>query len=315
MVFLREKQVGLLIAHHKRTKNNHTNKHTQKTSYFDGTRPAPSCTPLSNTGAKHACGAFATPSAEAIAACPGYNAWTQGVDVSAVTNSFYLDAFKADPTLAAQRTAAFKCKQVNYLLAALDVCNCNTPGFANGPLCLRWTNQTCLPSAGGQANCCDTYPMSTKNNNLPVTCADMLLGSNRLQRGLNFISYLKQTYPGFKPRFVVSQNTGLTSWDIYGTRFVFCFFVLFCRWLALNVASARRRRRRRCAPHTHPADPTTNVIKFNCLTHDTQRTQHTRHYSSLSSPTARSRTTRTRARRTPRSARRRAKVEHKQNKQ
>ena len=143
-----------------------------------------------------------------------------------------MDAFKADPTLAAQRTAAFKCKQVNYLLAALDVCNCNTPGFANGPLCLRWTNQTCTPSAG-QANCCDTYPMSTTNNNLPVGCGDMLLGSNRLQRGLNFISYLKQKFPGVKPRYSVSQNTGLTSWDLYGTRcvvlFVFCVLCfVFC---------------------------------------------------------------------------------------
>ena len=201
-------------------------------TYFDARRPALSCSTLNNTGTSHKCGAFAVLSAGAVAACPAYDQWSYGVDVSAVGtpadgySSFYLDAFKADPTLAAQRTTAYKCKQIKYVLAAADVCNCNTAGFANGAQCLKWTNQTCSPNAHGGYSCCDTYPDSTTSNALPVECGDMLGGSNRLQRALNFMSYLKVVYPRFKPNYVLTQNTGMTSWDIYGA--FFCFFLFFC---------------------------------------------------------------------------------------
>ena len=38
-----------------------------------------------------------------------------------------------------------------------------------------------------------------------------------MQCGLNFMSYLKQKFPGVKPQCAVMKNTGLTSWDLYGT--------------------------------------------------------------------------------------------------
>lgn len=42
-------------------------------------------------------------------------------------------------------------------------------------------------------NCCDTYPDAV-NNDLATSCGSNLQGSNRLQRGLNYVSYLQRYY-------------------------------------------------------------------------------------------------------------------------
>lgn len=82
-----------------------------------------------------------------------------------------------------------------YLLSGdSDVCNCNTEGFQNRPdVCypsLRETESTCSENKHGGVGCCDTYPDST-NNHLSLSCESMLQGSNRLQRGLLYMQYLK----------------------------------------------------------------------------------------------------------------------------
>ena len=71
-------------------------------------------------------------------------------------------------------------KEVFYVLGESDVCNCETDGYDNDPsLCYPLNLFTCQ----------DTYPDS-KGNNLDTKCQGMIQGSNRLQRGLNYLNYL-----------------------------------------------------------------------------------------------------------------------------
>ena len=88
-----------------------------------------------------------------------------------------------------------------------DYCNCNTPNFNNDKRhCFPLTggNSTaCLPDDEGGPGCCDTWPDADTRNDLDTECGAMFQGSNRLQRGLNFIDYLKTFYEAKKIAYSV----------------------------------------------------------------------------------------------------------------
>jgi hypothetical protein len=44
--------------------------------------------------------------------------------------------------------------------------------------------------------CCDTYPDTGSSNALATDCESLLQGSNRLQRGLNYIGHLERMGAG-----------------------------------------------------------------------------------------------------------------------
>lgn len=66
----------------------------------------------------------------------------------------------------------------------------------SGP-CKPFMYDSAATSSDGDSavTCCDSYPQS-QNNSLAVSCAAGMQGSNRLQRGLNYVSYLKYYYGG-----------------------------------------------------------------------------------------------------------------------
>ena len=88
------------------------------------------------------------------------------------------------------------------------MCNCNTKGFINNvDVCyptLRESENECADNAYGGKGCCDTYPDST-NNHLSLACEAMIQGSNRLQRGLLYMQYLRLYWAkeNFSPRYSV----------------------------------------------------------------------------------------------------------------
>ena len=118
----------------------------------------------------------------------------------------------------------YRYKDIRYVLGAWDSCNCEGEGYSNPPHCILpiktsipsiptdkevYTEKQCKPSlydnntdkyASLRGNtietattCCDTFPDST-NNDLSITCGSELQGSNRLQRGLNYMSYLQHYF-------------------------------------------------------------------------------------------------------------------------
>merc|ERR1719469_1697124 len=164
--------------------------------YLDGRRPARACSSLRDTGPAHFCTTFAAPDA---AACPGFDNYKYGLtdlsDVSAT--NLYLTAYANNATVLAQAVAAYPLRDVRYLLGEYDTCNCNTAGYANphGYCYPAATAAACSPNADGGSlsgrGCCDTYPDSNTSNALAVGCEALLQGSNRLQRGRNYLSYLQ----------------------------------------------------------------------------------------------------------------------------
>eukprot|EP00930_Biecheleria_cincta_P043731 TRINITY_DN30009_c0_g1_i1.p3 TRINITY_DN30009_c0_g1~~TRINITY_DN30009_c0_g1_i1.p3 ORF type:complete len:103 (-),score=8.91 TRINITY_DN30009_c0_g1_i1:228-536(-) len=53
---------------------------------------------------------------------------------------------------------------------------------------------SCLPNSYGGTGCCDTYPDARTDNAFDTRCQAMLQGTNRLQRGINFIAHLKSFF-------------------------------------------------------------------------------------------------------------------------
>lgn len=88
------------------------------------------------------------------------------------------------------------------------MCNCNTKQYVNRKdVCypvLGAAEAQCESSDYGGNGCCDTFPDST-NNHLSLACEAMLQGSNRLQRGVLYMLYLKSYWSdvGFEPNFSI----------------------------------------------------------------------------------------------------------------
>lgn len=120
-------------------------------------------------------------------------------------------------------------KDIRYVFGALDTCNCKTEGYVNAahcdpgllasssssssygkgpkshdekhqeekhqPMCITPNSADAIlgSDTGVYSDCCDTYP-DALNNDLSTSCGSNLQGTNRLQRGLNYMSYLQDYY-------------------------------------------------------------------------------------------------------------------------
>ena len=167
--------------------------------YLDATRPDATCSPLSDTGASHKCSSFSVPSSASD--CAAYDDYKYGLsDLAAQTSNLYLSGFADNATRLAAAVAAFPYRDVRFIFGTEDVCNCNTDGFENSQAyCYPAAADGCSPNADGGSvgghGCCDTYPDSYTSNAVDVKCEALLQGSNRLQRGLNFVAYLRALAP------------------------------------------------------------------------------------------------------------------------
>jgi hypothetical protein len=87
-------------------------------------------------------------------------------------------------------------KDVRFIFGARDVCQCNIPGYQNRPDACYHSGAQCSPNEHGGTidghTCCDTWPDTTSSNLCAHSCEAMLQGSNRLQRGINYVAYLRQ---------------------------------------------------------------------------------------------------------------------------
>ena len=87
-------------------------------------------------------------------------------------------------------------KDVRFIFGARDVCQCNILGYKNRPDACYHSDAQCSPNVYGGTidghTCCDTWPDTTTSNLCAHTCEAMLQGSNRLQRGINYVAYLRQ---------------------------------------------------------------------------------------------------------------------------
>lgn len=162
--------------------------------YFDKNRPHPECSPLRHTGTEHSCDYFAQPATDA---CTTFDTYKYGLSLEGyhIKNTYLMSFGDYNKTVEAAR-ADFKDKDLRFLFGDADVCSCNIPGYVNAyPSCYpQLGGVPCLPNAAGGSSgydsCCDTFPGGTKNN-VAFTCEAILQGSNRLQRGLNYMSYLR----------------------------------------------------------------------------------------------------------------------------
>merc|ERR1712014_19161 len=90
-------------------------------------------------------------------------------------------------------TLSFPSKGIKFLFGSEDACNCNYLSYENPSFCIH-SNLSCSPVYGHGARCCDTYPDTLTENAVDNTSAAMLQGSNRLQRGLNYVYYLRNFF-------------------------------------------------------------------------------------------------------------------------
>lgn len=163
--------------------------------YLGPARPAAACSPLFDTGPDHKCGAFAVPTA----ACAGYDDYKYGLQSLGYLN-LYLEPLERNASARAEAVARFATKDLRIFLGSEDVCNCNVEGYVlpgSGVCTPEGGALSCSPDDFGGQGCCDTYP-DAQANSLDHSCAAMLQGSNRLQRGLNYASHLESALPGYR---------------------------------------------------------------------------------------------------------------------
>jgi hypothetical protein len=156
----------------------------------------------------------------AVTPCKDFDSWKYGIGFipSAQDGYQYMDRFSRNSSLVSLKTTAFRAKDVRFLLGSADTCNCKVSGYLNPAHCFHARS---LPTQENGASsgritqlddsavlspqcsasvydvytdssvttCCDTYP-DARQNDLSVTCGASMQGSNRLQRGLNYMSYL-----------------------------------------------------------------------------------------------------------------------------
>jgi len=170
--------------------------------YFNSMRPEPDCIPLRDSGPDHSCARF-LPFDKHM--CPVGDWYKYGVHLANVTHNSYLQPFIEDPNKISGTIKNYALKDIRFMFGQYDICNCNAANFSNTADWCFHGQATCQPNLYGGTGCCDTYPDSDVVNAVDADCAGMLQGSNRLQRGLNFMSYLTSNASGlsFEPLFAV----------------------------------------------------------------------------------------------------------------
>mmetsp|Transcript_21751 Transcript_21751/g.40932 ORF Transcript_21751/g.40932 Transcript_21751/m.40932 type:complete len:438 (-) Transcript_21751:89-1402(-) len=163
--------------------------------YLDSTRPDDSCVTLEDTGTTHTCSSFSVPSS--ASSCSSYNGWKYGLDFTELSANVYLEPYASDSDLLDSQVSTYVSNpEVYFLFGDKDVCNCNYEGYSNPQISSTCypTHTSCTPNSfGGTLNdveCCDTYPDTGSSNALAVGCEEMVQGSNRLQRGINYMEHL-----------------------------------------------------------------------------------------------------------------------------
>ncbi len=165
--------------------------------YFSSDRPAAACRALRDTGAEHTCARFTPPP---TGSCESFDDYKYGIDAlsKSKSRSMYLASFDDSLVFDAVDRWFSGALDIRYLFGTADVCDCSAAGYENAAMCYPTPSAatSCAPDSEGGADaqtgvaCCDTYPDSTTRNWLDTDCAAMLQGSNRLQRGLNYVGYL-----------------------------------------------------------------------------------------------------------------------------
>lgn len=148
--------------------------------YFDNNRPLKECRPLDSSYVTN-CSKYSIPDLVTLNSsdCLKYNRYKYGLVKIDLLNKYLIKA--ANRSLH-DMVSSYTQKEILYVLGNWDVCNCNIAGFGNDPT-------ICYPLANTSI-CLDTYPGSY-DNVVDFNCQAMLQGSNRFQRGLNFLNYLK----------------------------------------------------------------------------------------------------------------------------
>lgn len=158
-------------------------------TYLSMERPGEDCIPLLDSGVDHTCDDFVQPEDT----CNGtWNDFKYGLGdlAQAAKHVSYISGLADNTTALQSAVQCFLSKDVRFILGNADVCNCNFQGFVNAPSCYQESN--CSPDAFGGPGCCDTYPDTGTSNVMEASCEAMLQGTNRLQRGLNYISHLRK---------------------------------------------------------------------------------------------------------------------------
>mmetsp|Transcript_24125 Transcript_24125/g.60217 ORF Transcript_24125/g.60217 Transcript_24125/m.60217 type:complete len:574 (-) Transcript_24125:68-1789(-) len=148
--------------------------------YLNETRPAPSCSVEENTGVDHSCSSFEVPSPPP----DGYNDYKYGLTLEGTKYASwsYFQDFAGNADMVNEQVEAFKGVDIRFMFGSGDWCNCGVDVKAL---------ECFFPACHGGTQCCDTYPDSNTSQVLDVHDQAMVQGSNRLQRGLNYVSFLK----------------------------------------------------------------------------------------------------------------------------
>ncbi|CAE8625511.1 unnamed protein product [Polarella glacialis] len=152
--------------------------------YLNKHRPAASCVPWENTGPNHTCQHFQEPAAAQQEQCPQFDDFKYGFSRMPKKGS-YLKSFRESEAVQAEVIDKFRLKGLRFLIGQNDACNCQFGKPSDyetlGAVCVR------------QGQCCDSFP-APNCRIMAARCPAMLEGSNRLQRGLNYASYLRDFY-------------------------------------------------------------------------------------------------------------------------
>mmetsp|Transcript_20555 Transcript_20555/g.33166 ORF Transcript_20555/g.33166 Transcript_20555/m.33166 type:complete len:430 (+) Transcript_20555:48-1337(+) len=154
--------------------------------YVDERRPSASCRQPYNTGLEHTCTSFEKPDLP-LAEYDKFKFGLYEANPGREYSASELQALKE----------AFPKKGLRFLIGDQDACNCMSPTYNNPDYCFHPT-LTCAPlnTANPDVNshCCDTFPDTFVHNVVDSSIAGLLQGENRLQRMLNYMSYLKDVY-------------------------------------------------------------------------------------------------------------------------
>eukprot|EP00854_Cymbomonas_tetramitiformis_P027855 gene27855-34412_t len=189
--------------------------------------------------------------------CPDYDNYRYGLTglSEQLPGYKYLEPFAKRDKLE-QAIDDFAQKDVRFVLGLEDVCNCGTFEYENPDACLEHscrdyesTTNTTQPILLNrfatmesddedffqvERQCCDSYPGADLNF-LSKNCESNLQGYNRLQRGLNYINYLRDFY---KKRSGITLTYKVELFDGAHDPMAFLSSSAINKWLSTGLSSS-----------------------------------------------------------------------------